>query len=111
MELTAKQNKGDADQVELWSSDSNRDYLAGTIHIDNFTGPVNERINEGHPVKLHIEIAQPKAYEILEALSEEGFDGLGREERDDAVEDIKRCLADLAYNGWSYDDMARGIAE
>ena len=72
---------------------------------------MNERINEGHPVKLHVEIVQPKAYEILAALSEEGFDGLGRDEQDEAMEDIKRCFSDLAYNGWNYDDMARGMAE
>ena len=27
------------------------------------------------------------------------------------MEDIKRVFADLAYNNWSYDDMARGMAE
>ena len=67
---------------------------------------MNERINEGHPVKLHIEVVQPKAYEILAALSEEGFDGLGREERDNAVDSIKRVFADLAYNGWNYEGIS-----
>ena len=110
MELKAQENKNDNDQVEIWSSDSRKEYLAAVMHIDNFTGPVRDRIEDGHPVKLHVEIVQPKAYAILELLSDEGFDGLSRERQDEAMDDIKRCLSDLAYRDWDYDDMARGIA-
>ena len=107
MKLIAKLHKLDNNQVEIWSSNHDKESLAGTIHIDNFTGLINERICEGHPVQLHVEIAQPKAYKILEALTDGWFDMLSSEARDKAYEDIKSAFSDLAYNNWSYDNMEK----
>ena len=105
MELKAVQNKTDNDVVELWSSDRNREYLAGTMHIDNFTGPVNERICEGRPVQLHVEISQPNAYELLRLMAEAGFDELDSDSRKTAVTSLKWVIADLALYGWDYEKM------
>jgi len=111
MELKAILNKKDTDQVEIWSSDSQREYLAGTMHIDNFTGPVRERINDGHSHQLHVEIVQPKAYEVLAALSDNGFDELDVARQGDVMDDINRMFSDLASVGWNYDDnMAGGVS-
>ena len=58
MKLRAVLNKTDRDMVELYHYHNEREFLAGAMHIDCFSGPVNERIIEGHPVMLHLEIAE-----------------------------------------------------
>jgi hypothetical protein len=110
MELKAVLNTNDRDMVEVYSLGPNGEYLAAVMHIDNFGGPVNERINEGHPVSLHLEIAQPKAYRLLEMLADEGFDSMDTASRETAMSGIEKVIKDLAYNRWSYEEMM-GITE
>ena len=100
MLLEARENKRDTNAVEIWSSDQHSTYLAATMHIDNFTGPVLDRIQDGHPVSLHIEVEQPRAYKILELLADAGFDTLDEETQDSVMDEIEGFISDLANNGW-----------
>ena len=103
MEITAVLNKDDTDMVEIWSSDGVGKYLACVMHIDNFTGPINDRFSYGQPVKLHVEIAQPKAYKMLELLADAGFDSLNSDQQESVIIAIENLLSEMSYNNWNYD--------
>ena len=111
MEMIVQQHKYDNDMVELWVEHPQTKLLAGVLHIDNFLGHIYDRIQEDESVKLYMEISQPKAHEIIEVLSELGFDKLCQFAQRYAIESIKKCLVDMEECGWNYNRMLRKVTE
>ena len=111
MEFEAVLNETDNDMVELYHYHNKREFLAGVMHIDCFSGPTCDRIQDDSPVRLHLEVSQPKAYEILSLLAENHFDMLREDERVTAMVGIKKVIEDLSDSNWSYEDMIQGIKE